>query len=238
MQMKKIYMVILLSGLFFPLFANYPTIGHLWSSFKSTSGSRLHVNRVFAAPPQPMVTGKNAKRENERRKKTNARFLKRQQLRKSALDMVWSDFVPGETAAAVWEIYDLYHKCCYQAYVVTQRYLYCVTVNEAPEEGIIFCKYPLSDIQSKSLIQTGKKLKNRDGSCEMVDSKNYPSFVSINCGSGKWETVVFSAKCNAWETPHEKQAEYFESIKKVMAFISEIKLITNGRHVVPIPVKK
>ena len=211
--------------LFFLLFAtaavsaaDYPSVDHLWKSFQKTRGSSIHENRVFVRPDQEMLKGKRVNR--------------------NALDLLFRDLVPGESVIALLEKYDLFHTRCYQACAITSRYIYVLETNEVASKGVSFSKYPLDSAHVQKFTAICKELRNSDGSCELIDSRDYPAFLSVNLGKGKWETVVFSAQASVWTNPNEKQRWYFDNVKKIMSVVSEIELVFNSRQVPPVPIRK
>ena len=231
--------------LFFLLFAtaavsaaDYPSVDHLWKSFQKTRGSSIHENRVFVRPDQEMLKGKRVNRENSKRQQANLRFRARREVRRNALDLLFRDLVPGESVIALLEKYDLFHTRCYQACAITSRYIYVLETNEVASKGVSFSKYPLDSAHVQKFTAICKELRNSDGSCELIDSRDYPAFLSVNLGKGKWETIVFSAQASVWTNPNEKQRWYFDNVKKIMSVVSEIELVFNSRQVPPVPIRK
>lgn len=226
------------AGIFSLSAAEYPTEVELWKSFTATSGSRVHVNRVFVKPDGALREGKKFKRQNENIRNANARYKARKVLRNKALERICSSFVPGENAFLILEKYDLYHERVYTAYVVTQQNIYFSEVNEVPEKGTVMMKYPLNSGESARFAELSEKIKPSHGSCDMTDSRNYPTFLSVKRASGKWETAVCSATNYVWINPNDKQREYFDSVTEFMKVVSELNYFCSSRQVPPIVVKK
>lgn len=237
--MNKYCAILLLPLFFFRLnAAEYPSSGELWKSFNRTSGSRVHVNRVFVKPDTPALEGKKFKRQNERIASANVRYASRRKLRDKTLDRIWSNFVPGEKAFLVLEKYDLHHECNYTVYVLTQQNMYFAEVHEVPEKGRVIRKYPLPPEVVKRFLRLTDTFKPSCGSCDMIDSRSYPTFLSVRNRSGKWETAVCSAVNYTWKNPNEKQQEYFSSVSEFMRVCSELNYICDSCKVPPIVVRK
>lgn len=234
------YCSILLLSLFFIQLnaADFPSDGELWKSFLRTSGSRVHVNRVFVRPDMPKLDGKKFKRKNEQISSANARYASRRVLRNKTLNRIWSNFVPGEKAFLLLEKYDLYHERNYTVFVVTRQNMYFAEVHEVPEKGTVMRKYTLQAGEIDRFISFADKLNTSYGSCDMTDSRNYPVFLSAKGSSGKWETAVCSAVNYTWINPNEKQQTYFDGVAGFMTIFSELSHICNTRQVPPVVVKK
>ena len=237
MTMKKYSFVF--SLLCFSLIAaDYPSTDELWKSFTGTSGSRVHANRVFIRPDAPLHKERKLLWKNANIQKANARYKARRALRNETLNRIFSNFVPGEKAFMIVEKYDLYHECTYTAYVLTRKSMYFYEINEVPEKGITAVKYPLAQSEVDRFVELSEKIKHSHGSCDMTDSRDYPTFVSVKRSSGKWESVICSATNYTWLNPNDKQLEYFKSVPEFMTIISEIMFVRNSRQIPPIVVKK
>ena len=210
----------------------------MWKVFNSTPGSQIHVNRVFVRPDVPLRKEKKFRKQNAVQEKTNARFRARRDLRRRMLKRIYENLVPGEQVFILVEKYDFYHEGCYSAFLVSQRNMYCVKAYEIKEKGTFIEKHPLSSDDYDNFTVLAKQLKSSDGNCEMVDSRNYPTFFSVKKENGKWTTAVCSADNSVWSYPNEKQKDYFQSVSKLMRFISEIEYLRNSRQVPPVLVKK
>ena len=235
---KSICFLICLFALSSVYSGDYPADMELWKSFNSTSGSRIHVNRVFVKPDAKLHTEKKLRKRNPAIEKSNLRFRNRRVVRKQMLDRLYANLVPGEQGVILCEKYDLFHECCYYATLVTQRNMYCVEAYENKEKGVSFAVYPITKSEYDNLCALAGKLKNSHGSCEMSDARDYPVFLSVKKTNGSWETVVCSAVHSVWSQPNEKQKDYFDSVPKVMKLLSEIRLLKNARQVPPVLVKK
>lgn len=236
--MKKYSMIFLYSFLLFNLAgADYPTTEELWKSFVKTSGSRVHVNRVFVKPDTPLHKEKKLKWKNANIQKTNARFNARRKVRNEALNRIYSNFVPGEKAFMLVEKYDLFHERTYTVYVLTQQNMYFFEINEVPEKGTVAAKYPLEPLEIARLTEAAKQIKASDGSCDMIDSRNYPTFISVKRETGKWESVICSAVSYTWANPNDKQKDFFQSVTGFMKIVSELAYICNTKQVPPIVIK-
>lgn len=239
MNMKRFAIpAVLLSIVSAAVAGDYPSESGLWKSFNATPGSRVHVNRVFVRPDEALRKEKKYRKHNEQVAKANARFRARRVIRRKALDRIFSDFVPGEKAVILREKYDLFHERCYIANVVTQRSLYYIEMYEVPEKGCVITKYALTDSEFKNFRNAASKLKHSDGSCEMTDSRDYPTFISVRDKSGKWMTVVCSSITTVFNSPNEKQTDFYRKISGVVSFVSEFSNFKRTRVVPPVIVKK
>ena len=218
--------------------ADYPSTDELWKSFTGTSGSRVHVNRVFIRPDAPLLKEKKLQWKNANILKSNARYKARRVLRNDTLNRIFSNFVPGEKAFMVVEKYDLYHECTYTAYVFTRKNMFFYEINENPEKGVLAVKYPLDPVEVDRFVELSEKIKHSHGSCDMTDSRDYPTFISVKRPDGEWETAICSATNYTWNNPNDKQIEYFKSVSEFMTIISEMMFIRNSRQVPPIVIKK
>lgn len=237
----KRYIIVFLTELFILsslVAADYPSEKELWNSFNSTPGSSVHVNRVFVRPDVKLPKEKKFKKKNASDEKANIRFRARREIRKKILNRIYSNLVPGESVFILIEKYDFFHECCYFSTLVTQRNVYSVEAYENKEKGVVIRKYPISSEDFSYLSVLAEQLKNSDGSCRMIDSRNYPTFVSVKKNDGKWETAVCSSVNFSWVRSNDKQDDYFNSVSKMMNFLSELEFLSNTRQVPPILVKK
>lgn len=223
----------LLAGVLTACAADYPSENELWKSFNNTPGSYIHVNRVFVNP------GKESRKKLSAKDKAyKERNAARMSVRRRTLNRIWSDFSPGEKALILQEKYDLFHGKLYEAVIVTQRAMYLAMINEHPDKGEVFRKCELKPSASAHLVSRANAISAKDGSCELIDTTNYPAFVSVRVRDGKWKTAVYVAINQNWRKVPEKRQEYFQKTSKIMDLLDGIEYVKSTCDVPQVIVKK
>ena len=234
MKYAKLFgLLVLISGIVTAKAADYPSESELWKVFSNTPGSQIHVNRVFIHPEKV-----SKKKLSSKDKAFNERNVARVKVRRQTLNRIWEDLCPGEKVSILIEKYDLFHARRYQATVITQRAMYIAEINEIQEKGTIFRKYELSEVVSANLLTKAGTITEKDGSCEIIDTTDYPAFISIRGKDGKWKTAVYVTTAKNWRAIPKKRKDYFEKTSGIMNLLDRIDFIKESENIPQVIIKK